>query len=334
LLDAAGNVRFQDNGQPIPGSVYFTSFNDKEIGVANDTIGFDPQPGDWGGLVFRDDRDQADDRFNYEDQGIFLNHVNHADIRYGGGTVVIDSVSQVVAPIHLVDARPTISYNRITRSGDAAISASPDSFEETNFHAPEHQFHPFTSDYRRVGPDIGGNYVADNSINGLFIRLTTPAGNELVPMTVSGRFNDEDITHVVAHNLLIQGAPGGPVHQVSLPSVVRVGLQPLAGGDLEAGRYNYKIVFVDIDGNEGPASSPTSSVLVTGAPAQGSIRYAGRPDQRQRQHLCRHRRHAGRRHPTGDASPSWGRNSDGVSRGHTGRRHLQLPHRLCGRRRQ
>ena len=84
--------------------------------------------------------DRAESRPNLEDEGIFLNYVNHADISYGGGgNVVIDSVQQVVNPIQLMQMRPTISFNRITNSADSAISASPNSFDETNFHSPRYQ---------------------------------------------------------------------------------------------------------------------------------------------------------------------------------------------------
>ncbi len=46
---------------------------------------------------------RAESRPNLEDEGIFLNYVNHAEISYGGGgNVVIDSVQQVVNPIQLL----------------------------------------------------------------------------------------------------------------------------------------------------------------------------------------------------------------------------------------
>ena len=90
----------------------------------------------------------------------------------------------------LVVPRPTVTFNTITRSADAAMSADPDSFEETNFHGPRSQaVARFTSDYDRVGPDIHGNLVVDNSSNGLFARIVTPSGNQLKPLTVAGRFS-------------------------------------------------------------------------------------------------------------------------------------------------
>jgi hypothetical protein len=79
-------------------------------------------------------------RFSPERQGIFLNYVNHADIRYGGGEVSIDSETRVVTPIHMIDARPTITFNQIRFSAEAAVSATPDSFEETNFNTWAFQF--------------------------------------------------------------------------------------------------------------------------------------------------------------------------------------------------
>ncbi len=97
-------------------------------------------PGNWGGLVFRRDVDQAEGRRDLEDEGIFLQHVNHADIRYGGtGNLLIDSVQQIVNPIQIVNLRPTITFNEISFSADAAISAFPNSFRETSFQSPEFQ---------------------------------------------------------------------------------------------------------------------------------------------------------------------------------------------------
>ena len=72
-------------------------------------------------------RGRAEARPNLEDEGIFLNYVNHADIRYGGGgNVVIDSVQQVVNPIQIMQTRPTVTFNTIRNSADSAISASPE----------------------------------------------------------------------------------------------------------------------------------------------------------------------------------------------------------------
>src|SRR5690606_972982 len=106
--------------------------------------------------------------------------------RYGGGTA---GGSTPVAPIQMNEARPTVHYSIIRDSADAAISADPNSFEETNFHAPIYQRGAsFTSDYDRVGPDLAGIQFENNSINGLFVRIDTPAVGQLEPMTVSGRF--------------------------------------------------------------------------------------------------------------------------------------------------
>ena len=188
--------------------VYFSSFQDDSLGGDSDSLPATPREGDWGGILFAGELDQAAGRFNYEDQSIFLNYVNHADIQFAGGSVTIDSISQVSAPIEMRDMRPTATFNRITRSAESAIAASPDSFEETNFHEPEFQQVEFVSDYTRIGPEIYGNQLSDNSFNGLFIRTVTQAGQDLRPMTVSGRWNDTDIPHVIAENLVLQGQAG------------------------------------------------------------------------------------------------------------------------------
>lgn len=265
LLDPFGRVVRDGLGEPIPGSVYFTSIHDTELGVDTNPDSFPPDPtaGEWGGLVFRRDVDKEDaNRFDYEDEGIFLNLVSNADIRFGGGNVVIDGVAQSVTPIHITEARPTASFNTISQSADAAISASPDSFEETNFHSPPFQFTAHTADYSRVGPDLFGNRAIDNSINGLFLRVKTPAGNALQPLTVPGRLDDTDLPYVLTSRLVIQGTPGGYALEIDTPTVQLVTATPIDLGSLADGTYNYRVVFVDADGNEGAASSPTASATI------------------------------------------------------------------------
>jgi hypothetical protein len=188
-------------------SVYFTSYH-------NDAIGVDTAPslptsaakGDWGGLVFRSDSDldRHEQLPQHADRAIFLNYVSFADISYGGGRVLVDNVPETFNPIHIQQSRPTIINNRITDSAVASISADPDAFEETIY-----ADNAYTADYRRVGPEIHGNTLLRNSINGLFIRIRTQAGIPLDVMTVSGRFDDTDITHVITENLFIKGSPGG-----------------------------------------------------------------------------------------------------------------------------
>ena len=124
----------------------------------------------------------------------------------GGGNVVIDSQQQIVNPIQMVDTRPTITFNKIMHSADSAMSASPNSFVETNFHSPQFQTGgEFTSDYGRVGPEIRGNYLIENPRTILFISIQTPAGTTLPPLEVPGRFDDIDIVHLLSENLVIEG---------------------------------------------------------------------------------------------------------------------------------
>lgn len=196
--------------------VIFTSYDDQTIGLDTNPRQTTPDPGDWGGIIFQNDVDRNERRHEYEQQGAFVNVVNQADVRYGGGNVTIDSVQQVINPIHMIDARPTLTFNRISNSADAAMSANPDSFEETNYNAMDslkvnYQATPFTPDYDRVGPDIRGNLLDANSINGLFVRISTPAGQRLERMTVAGRWDDVGIVHVLTENLLIDSTPGGPL---------------------------------------------------------------------------------------------------------------------------
>lgn len=181
--------------------VVFTSFHDDTAGGISDAPNIQPAPGDWGGLVFRDESD-------HEAQAIFLNYVNQADIRYGGGQIVVDSVRSIYNPIHLETARPTITNNLIRFSADAAMSADPNSFEDAPLSDPSLAA-AYVLDYQRIGPHIRDNRVIDNSLNGLFVRILTPAGDNRLALDLPARMDDVDIVHIIADTLLIRGTPGG-----------------------------------------------------------------------------------------------------------------------------
>jgi hypothetical protein len=202
--------------------VLFSSWNDTTIGKTNaGELRQNLSRGDWGGLVFRDDSDR-------EQQGIFLNYVNHADLRYGGGQIG----DQTYSPIHLITARPAITFNTITDSATAAISGDPDSFEESVFSTTA-----FVTDYGRVGPQIHGNSLTtnregikrENSINALFVRVRTDVTSPLEPLTVSARFDDTDIVHVLTEVLQIAGDVGVAIEQggIVIPrQAARLALDP------------------------------------------------------------------------------------------------------------
>lgn len=270
LQTDAGQVLKDADGQPISGSVFFTSLNDAGVGKnANSAVvGSTPNAGDWGGIDFRTRIDAGTPgRENLEEDGLFLNWVSHADIRYGGGQVVIDGLSQVVTPVQMIDARPTVVNSSISSSSDAALSATPNSFLETNFHSPAEQgTSSFTVDYDRVGPELYGNTVTGNSINGLQVRVRTPS--EVEKLTVAGRFDDTGIVHYIPENLEIQGTPGGAVQTVQAPSSTSTRLAAQGGGTLAASTYNYRFTSLDSTGAESPASEPTRTIQTS---ATGSV---------------------------------------------------------------
>ncbi|MGB7347734.1 MAG: hypothetical protein WBD20_26155, partial [Pirellulaceae bacterium] len=259
------------NGVLGSGEVIFTSYNNEAFAVDTNPLTTTPDPGNWAGIEFRNDFDYSEGRPVWETEGIFLDYVSHANMSYGGGSIAV--TEPVVTPLQMADSRPTLIYNTITDSADAAMSADPNSFLETNFHAPAFQrAGRFTSDYDRVGPEIAGNTLLDNSINGLFVRVNTPAAGQLEPMTVSGRFDDTDIVHSLSQVLVLQGQPGGPTLMETRPDLLSTTLTPGTAGTLAAGTYNYRITYVDRDGNESLASLPTVSTTVA---ANGSITLAG-----------------------------------------------------------
>ena len=255
--------------------VVLTSWRDETVGQDTTPTPTSPNQGNWGGVVFRRDVDNDENRLNYERLGIFMDYIAFANISYGGGKLQIDSVEQVINPVTLFESRPGIYNNFITLSEDSAISADPDSFEETTFVTPFYQNVAFTPDYSRIGPDIYGNTLIDNSTNGLFVRIQTAPGNPTSKLTVTGRFDDKDIVHVIAENLEIQGTPGGPFLELAAPPVVLVTLNASAGGTLGNGDYNYRVVFVDSSGNTSPPSEVTRSVTLAGA--NGSVTLGNLP---------------------------------------------------------
>jgi subtilisin-like proprotein convertase family protein len=212
-------------------SVYFTSYYDESLGrdpePNNNTT---PLSGDWGGIVFKNDLDyQFIKAYNpasglparqvLEDQGIFLNYISHADMRYGGGEVIVNGVRSVYNPVHMVEARPTVVFSRVTKSADAAMSADPNSFADTKYQSWDPN-NPYTVAYDRVGPTIRGNYVVDNTINGLYVRIKTPAGGATKKLTTFARWDDWDIVHYVPETLVVSGTPGGPLVRQSSASAV------------------------------------------------------------------------------------------------------------------
>ncbi|TWT83198.1 Dockerin type I repeat protein [Planctomycetes bacterium CA13] len=276
ILDALGRPVLDQEGLEIPGSVIFTSYNDDLDPDQPDSA----QAGDWGGVDFRGDIDFSDEsRTNLEAQGIFLNHLQFADLRYGGGQVRVDGRNVVVSPIEMAVTRPTIINSSIRNSADAAMAASPDTFEESRF-TEAAQLGNFTPDYARVGPHIRGNTVEDNTINGLFVRVATRTGDVLQPLTVNARFDDTDIVHVLKENLSIIGSAGGPVENIDAPSslLIRVSDRSEAGdlltGSVPAGSYQYRITFSDGSGRETTPSQTTAPFTLA---ADGALRLTGLP---------------------------------------------------------
>jgi hypothetical protein len=215
-LEDRSNAALQILGTP-DAQVVLTAYGNDAVGGDDDGPSDGANPGDWGGIIFRADSD-------YEDDSVFLNYIAHADISYGGGQVYLGSVLQTVAPIHIDEARPTLAYNTITYSANAAISADPNSFDVTLMKGGD-----FNHDQtlKRIGPDIYGNTIIDNSLNGLFIRTETLFGQDIDKVNVTARFDDTDIVHIITENLFIEAGTGGPV---------------ASGSGLQA-RYSGSVVF-------------------------------------------------------------------------------------------
>ncbi len=182
-------------------NVVFTSLYNNAIAGTSDPLHLGgPSAGDWGGIIFNQSSDfQGKDS---QGNGVFLDSVNQASLSYGGGKVTVDSVQEIVDPIDISNpsgtsaffARPAVWFNNITLSADSAISADPNSLADTE---------------DRIGPDVYGNEITANSINGFFIRIQTAPGQPIEQLDIAGRITHTDIVYVLAENLLITGGAGG-----------------------------------------------------------------------------------------------------------------------------
>ncbi|MBR5160969.1 MAG: proprotein convertase P-domain-containing protein, partial [Thermoguttaceae bacterium] len=222
--------------------VYLTSYWDETIGSDSYTQTTTPKSGDWGGIVLTNVKEHeynnSETAKTYgkvtilEDEGVFINYIGFTDISYGGGEVNVNGFRSVYAPVYLDEARPTILSNTITSSMTAAISADPNSFEESHIYGVDEYGDWYTADYDRVGPTIHNNTLvkthvvktinkatgevgsevvtSSNSVNGLAIRTTTPSQSTINKLDVPARFDDWDITHVIQEDLILASAAGGP----------------------------------------------------------------------------------------------------------------------------
>ncbi|MFM8893373.1 MAG: hypothetical protein ACKOTB_17470, partial [Planctomycetia bacterium] len=215
--------------------VRFTSYHDDTMGGDSDGVGPVATGGQWGGIVLRQDSDVASRRS-------FVNTVTNAQFRFGGGQVVVDSQLKTFTPIQLESTRPTIAFNAITESAGAAISADPNAFDDSN---------------GRIGPELRGNRLTNNSINGVFIRIETTAGEALTRLTVPARFKSTDIVYVVAENLVIDGGAGGYVRvagQDRARDTGRLTIDPgvvvkLVGSRIELGRGSSRLYAEGLPGS-------------------------------------------------------------------------------------
>jgi hypothetical protein len=248
------------SGQEIPGHVYFTSIFDSEKGVDQDPFSFPQEPsgGDWGGIAFTRQLDsERSERWDNEDRGIFLNIVNYASIEFGGGATLIDGRFEDRSALFVDDSRPTLTNNTIAGNANAAIAVTPDAFEESTYFDALSQTVPHTPDYDRVGPEIHGNIVLENSLNGLLVKVDTPVTGELEKVTASTRWDDSDIVHVLSENLLIDGNPGGLIREDVVPPIALVVADAVDGGEIPLGTYVYRLTYVDVNGVETLSSDAT-----------------------------------------------------------------------------
>ncbi|MCP3696867.1 MAG: hypothetical protein GY917_32020, partial [Planctomycetaceae bacterium] len=101
----------------------------------------------------------------------------------------------------------------------------------------------------------------------------TPATQGLEELTVTAKWGDEDAVMVIPENLVIHGSPGGLLMDSEMPPVNLVTLHSLEPGEgvgqgtlryrANEPYYQYRITFVDGQGQEGLASEATAEANVS-----------------------------------------------------------------------
>ena len=190
--------------------VYLTDFRNDALGGNSDGASAGAVAGHWEGIVFRHDSDMNLGGTPTVGSDVYLNSVYQADLSYGGG---LDTNNNVYDPIYILNQRPTIAYSNISHSATHAMSATPDSFDDSN---------------GRVGPDIHGNVLSQNTVNGLFVRISTELNQPLQQLDVNARFRATDITYVLTENLKIAGNAGGMITTNNIQQLTVLG-QPTSG---------------------------------------------------------------------------------------------------------
>ena len=232
-ISSRASAALQVLGTPTK-NVMFTSYHDDAVGGNSDSVGPAVVGGQWGGIVMRADSDSATKK-------VFLNSVSGATITYGGGQVLVDSQLGSYAPIQLESTRPTLAFNTITNSAGAGIAADPNSFEESD---------------GRTGPEIRGNRLLSNSINGLFVNIRTQLGSVIDKLDVPARLKSTDIVYVLQENLLIDGGVGGYIDRLertgSTSSVTRLVTNLAKTSDLRVG--------MAVEGSGIPAGTTIASI--------------------------------------------------------------------------
>ncbi|MAE66819.1 MAG: hypothetical protein CMJ18_21380, partial [Phycisphaeraceae bacterium] len=186
-----------------------------------------PNAGDWGGITFRGDIDQATGRLDPTNTLRFINYLNHT------------TTSHATTAVTSIGAQPTITNNTVRDSSGAAFEADWDSFAigGPNLEALERVFR---------STQFFGNATSNNSING--VRVTgTP--------TLSLRFDDVDITHVIDEEVAFDSitVTFDPGLNVKLDD----GGLHFENATLNAeGRAGEEIVFTSVDDDARGATGP------------------------------------------------------------------------------
>ena len=200
--DRSGGVLQMLGAVDLP--VTITSYQDENIGFDTYPLTTIPLPGDWGGIYLESDLDRGLGRTDREALGQFATTIAQTAIFYGGGLVLVNSLSVSMAPVTCVDTRPTVISNIIEHSSISAMGVSPKAFLYSRFTEANAAFSP---DFERRGPLVYGNLFGQNSLNGIHLRITGISGTSSL---LSGTciWDDWENPHVLSDVLEFEGCHG------------------------------------------------------------------------------------------------------------------------------
>ncbi|HEX5446378.1 MAG TPA: PPC domain-containing protein, partial [Pirellulales bacterium] len=157
-------------------------------------------------------------QFEFENNGVYAQ--GNVPISFAGMTTTAQVAASMAAAINASLFGSTVDRAEVIGS-TVTLPGSHTFKQESALVTAPPQPETYVADYQRFGPDVHGNTLtqagAQNTINGLFIRINTQAGQVLDTLDVSAEFASTDIPYVLEENLVLHDNAGGNL-QITNPN--------------------------------------------------------------------------------------------------------------------